>query len=93
MPRKGNLRCIAPSRLPRACRKFFTVSYTIEGTPTDVMYMIDSRGSSIGRVERSSAGGTCEAVDQRSVSLTARLRGETGRRGSITSRRRRSFLT
>ena len=56
MPRNGNLR-VAPSRLPRL-PQVFTVSYTMDGTPTDVMYMIDSSGSSIGRVERSSAGET-----------------------------------
>ena len=79
MPRNGNLRCMAPSLSPRAWRRFFTVSYTIEGTPTEVMYMILSSGSSIGRVERSSARGR----DQTRVSRAKQPHGKqaSGRDG------------
>eukprot|EP00977_Amphora_coffeiformis_P020188 scaffold8005_cov275-Amphora_coffeaeformis.AAC.6 len=52
----GNLRWRAPNRPARACRNDLTVSYTVLGTPTLVMYMIDSRGSSEGRAESNTAG-------------------------------------
>mmetsp|Transcript_35387 Transcript_35387/g.117266 ORF Transcript_35387/g.117266 Transcript_35387/m.117266 type:complete len:237 (-) Transcript_35387:636-1346(-) len=65
IPSAGNLRCIAPRRYPRAWRRFLTVSYTTDGTPTEVMYMIDSRGSSIGLEERSCAGGTSSCLRSR----------------------------